>query len=300
MNHVLILPVHPPKVLDLIRFLQSCGKPNTQTLIMLACTTWTEAQYIQQCVQASSCAEHLQIHMHVTQPWSDHILGETATEYLTQNQNNCVVNFKKFAALHDAHACGHEFAVVVDVDTWCVGDLDKFMHTCYVNYQRKKFWGCRISTDAIGVGACVMSSQMLGPQGTQWLDTHIAQPVYNWFLDPPSYGLSDVHDMFEHMRQTHGGLDQFFMKCSWFTFDHLVFTRWMMWQQRAEILDYCDIMGVNQVPEILTVPQLLHLKHVLHINPVWVSTSAWLKHADLVKSLLPDCHMMYHVDRPSV
>jgi hypothetical protein len=294
MKHVLIVPVHPPKVLDLIRFLKSCNQASTMTPIMLVCTTWSEAQYIQQCVHASSCALDLHIIMHVVENWSDHTLGDTATQYLMQNKNTCVVNFKKFAALHHAHACGYQFAVVVDVDTWCVGDLDKFMHICYVNYQNKKFWGCSISADAIGVGACTLSAEILGPTGI------LEQPVYNWFLDPPSYGLSDVHDMFVHLAHQHGDLSMFFQKVSWFTFDHLVFTRWMASQQRAEILDYAHLLGVNQVPEILTVPQLLHLKHVHQINPAWISTSAWLKHADLVQSLLPDCHMLYHVDRPSV
>lgn len=297
MSHVLILPVHPPKVLDLIRFLKSCNQVRSLTPIMLVCTTWAEAQHIQQCVQAGSCADNLTIIMHVVQDWSDHTLGPRATEYLMQNKNTCVVNFKKFAALHHAHACGHQFAVVVDVDTWCVGDLDSFMHTCHRNYATKKFWGCTISTDAIGVGACTLSAEILGLTVAQWCAQHVMPPVYNWFLDPPSYDLSDAHDMFVHMMQQYGNLSMFFMKMSWFTFDHLVFTRWMASQQRAEILDYGDLLGVNQVPEILTVPQLLHLKHVHQINPAWCSTSAWLKHADLVRCLLPDCHMMYHVDR---
>jgi hypothetical protein len=300
MTNVLIVPVHPPKVLDLIRFLKSCDKPHTQTHVMLVCTNWAEAEYVQSCVTSSSCAKHLHMIHHVVDAWSDHILGAPATNYLLQNTNSCVVNFKKFAALHHAHAQGYQFAVLIDVDAWCLGDLDVFMHMSSKNYQTGKFWGCKVSPDAIGMGSCTLSTSLLGVEGQNWCKQQGTLAIYNWFLDPPSYGLSDVHDMFTHMAQLHGGLTEFFMKLSWFTYDFLVFSQWMAWQQRAQVLDYSHILGENHVPEILCVQDLVHLSHVTHIRPVWVSTAAWLKQPQLINQLLPDCHMLYHVDRPIV
>lgn len=238
--------------------------------------------------------------MFVVDAWCTSVLNTDCLNYLTSNENSCVVNFKKFAALYHAHDVGYQFAVMIDVDTMCVGSLDDFMQGAQQAYVTEKFWGCRVSADAIGMGACTMSTQLLGEQAHVWCVQQDMLPIYNWFLQPPSYDLSHVSLMFDHMKITHGSLSNLFLKLSWFTFDDLVFTRWMAWQQHAQILDYSNILGINHVPEILTVQEILQLKYALGIRPVWLSTAAWLKDPELVPQLLPDCHMIYHVDRPQV
>ena len=248
----------------------------THTTIMLVCTNAQEAQQISQYVHTSACATHLKIHMFVVDTWADQVLGSMSREYLTHNQNNCVVNFKKFAALHHAHAQGHQFAIMIDVDTLCMGSLDAFMQATRINYSKAQWWGCAVDDQAIGIGACTMSTAMLGPEGQQWCTQHNTFRVYDWFLDPPSYNLSEVKLMFDHMTHVHGGLPEFFQKTSWFTFDFLVFSQWLAFTGRAQVKDYSHMWGENQVPEILTVDQLLQLKYAVNLEPTWISTAAWL------------------------
>lgn len=300
MSNLLIVPVHPPKVLDLIRLLNSCNKPNTHTHVMLVCTTASEAEKIWSCVQTSKCAEHLKVQMFVVDMWAQQVLGDHAREYLLNNENNCVVNFKKFAALHHAHAHTYQFAVLIDADALCVGDLDSFMQSARINYTKAEWWGCAVDDAAIGMGACTLSTAMLGVEGQNWCKENRTFRVYDWFLDPPSYKLSDVKLMFDHMAVIHGGLSEFFKKTSWFTFDFIVFSQWLAWQQKATIRDYSHMFGENHVPEILSVEQLMQLQYAHGHQATWISTAAWLKTPHVIHQVFPRCNMIYHVDRPWV
>lgn len=300
MNHVLIVPVHPPKLINLIQFLYSCDQPHTQTPIMLVCTTDAESQEIGAVIQASGATKHLKLSMQIAQTWSQSCLGTEATEYLLQNSNNCVVNFKKFAALHMALTQSYQMAVVIDADALCMGSLDAFMAQARRNYLKAEWWGCAVDDASIGIGACTLSTQVLGPEVQAWSKSNQIMNIYNWFLDPPTYNLMDVKNFFDHMAQLHGGLNMFFQKTSWFTFDFLVFSQWLAYQNRAKILDYSSLMGVNHVPEILSVAQLQQLQHRWGVSPAWCSTAAVLKEPDHLRLKLPNCHMMYHVDRPHV
>lgn len=300
MSNVLILPVHPPKTLDLIRFLYSCNLEHCHTPILLVCTTTSEAHEISQRIHSSACATHLKIHMFVVDTWAAQVLGTPAQDYLLHNQNNCVVNFKKFAALHHAHVQGYQFAVMIDVDTLCMGSMDAFMQTARMNYAKAEWWGCAVDDQSIGIGPCTISTGVLGTHVQDWCKQNNTFRVYDWFLDPPSYQMPHVKLMFDHVSQVHGSLSNFFMQTSWFTFDFLVYSQFCASQGMCKIKDYSDLMGVNTVPEILTVDQLLQLKYAVGVEPSWISTAAWLKNPSLVKMLLPKCHMMYHVDRPWV
>jgi hypothetical protein len=300
MSHILVVPVHPPKVLHLIQFLHSCNQPQTHTPILLVFTNRAEAEMVNACVHSSACATHLNIQHMIVQEWSQAVLGTQATQYLLHNQNNCVVNYKKFAALRYVSEQNHQFAVIIDADTLCMGHLDKFMQSARANYQKAESWGCAVDAQSVGIGSCTLSIAMLSPAAQHSCQQQSTHNIYNWFLDPPSYHVQDVRDFFQNMIQTHGGLSEFFMKTSWFTYDFLVFSQWLASEHRARIRDYSHMWGENHVPEILTVDQLLHLRYAVGHDACWISTAAWLKSPHQVSELLPRCHMMYHVDRPHV
>lgn len=300
MSSVLIVPVHPPKLLNLINLLHSCNQLNTRTPIWLVCTTNAEADQIAQAVHTSNAASHLQIQIQVVETWSKQVLGSTATEYLLQNQNTCVVNFKKFAALCMLHEASHQLAVMIDADAVCMSSLDAFMRQAHKNYLKRMWWGCVVDDNSIGIGACTLSTQMLGEAAHASSKQKGIMNIYNWFLDPPTYLVHDVKKFFDHMIQVHGDLSSFFMKTSWFTFDFLVFSQWLAYTNQAEIRDYSLITGVNTVPEILDVHMLEQLRQQHDVTPAWCSTAAFLKSPNQLRLRLPYCHMMYHVDRPHV
>lgn len=301
MVNVLVVPVHPPKVMHLINLLASCNQPKCTTPILLVCTNNSEAQYIQSAVNASGCASNLQIQILDVENWCNSVLQDKkALDYLTSNANTCVVNFKKFAALHYACTQKWNFVALIDADALCTGSLDLFMNQCVHNYHTHKWLGCAVDNNSIGIGACTLSTAMLGSQAQNWCSSQNILNIYNWFLDPPSYLITHVQEFFEFVQTIHGSLTNFFMQTSWFTFDFLVYSQWLAYTGKARILDYSDKTGVNHVPEILNVSDMQMLRYHYGHKASWISTAAFLKDPQLCKQLMPESQMIYHTDRWTV
>ena len=216
-------------------------------------------------------------------------LDSTQLEQFLRDSNS-VVNLKKLLGLLNCFERGHKCAVAIDSDTMILNNFnsDRFFNDCQKNYLKQIFYGKK-HTEIEGLYTEIIhkSMTMIG------LDTRdINNAFYNWFFDVPYYESNDFMDFIIYLNNKYG--DKWWFNLSWFTFDHLVYSFFLISQKDWKFQSYTNIS--DDFPEDIRSHHLFKIYQDHDYYPVWIRHRTLSEMPEL-KALNSKIQMVYHMDR---
>jgi hypothetical protein len=213
------------------------------------------------------------------------------------NEDNSIINIKKFVALHWAMSSNYEWAVCIDCDTAAISNINNMLEILINNYETNSyFFSCgnsRTSIDNIFAGC----SNLFSLEDKRKIDNFTNRGLLgNWFFDAPTYKISDMRDFFEYMSINHGSLENWFTRLKWGTFDHIVYTYWRCLYKKCSIIDYNTTLGIPYIPEELGYNELISIYGKYSYAPVWMSAWEFSLNPDIINSI-PNIRLVFHCDR---
>ncbi len=303
MKRRLVIPVHPPKISWLLLFLTSLrdrGEASASSVeIWLICSHHEDVIFFSNAVEF--LLPDIAIRILNVESYIEAALGGGALiSHVRNNVNDAVINVKKFIALHHLHKMNFNFLIVIDADSFCIGSLNTLFGEAERNYATKRIYGAgeRAPERAIPIYPLILagSASLLSQLHQNRLQLSQAATIFTWFLSPPSYQGDDLCAFFEYMEREHGDIQNFMMKLTYYTFDHVVFTQFLAATRDFELFDY-TAHAILDMPESLGIAALQTLQHRFGFHPVWIRARTYLAHPLASARLFPNVAMLCHMDR---
>ncbi len=210
---------------------------------------------------------------------------------ITSN-NKGIINLKKFLGLHWCMTQGVEYTLCIDADCRVMTTTDQALADAAKNYERGMFFAAPTFTDIL----LSINNACRGMFATDEILTITEKTkngsLFNWFFDAPCYKGSDLVEFFAYMSQTHGSLGRFLSLLTWPTFDHIVFTYFLLAKRDATMFDYSE-HGIVNIPEGLSWDDLDEIADVFGYRPIWSAAEQTFVGANVPKGW----HMEFHTDR---
>ncbi len=297
MKNCIIIPTHPHKVNWLILFLNSIPSHEIHDLnfdIILAVSNSLEKQQIENTLRiAAPLVNSKVIYFNVDLYIREEIKDQIAIDRYTHNSNKCIVNLKKFVAMHWAMP-QYEYCTVIDSDVIfyksAKSTFDKIIH----NYQENRYFGA--PSEAPGIQKIIedCASFFDKDEVNQLREITNNLSVYTWFIEPPTYHQADLRSFFDYFLSNDRAYN-FWEKINWHSFEHIIFVFYKLLHKNAILIDYSQSQIGAVIPEALTHAHLNILKQEYNYSPSWVRFKLLLDGLDNVQSREPS--LLYHVDR---
>jgi hypothetical protein len=291
-GNCLIVPIHVPGAKWLELLLDSIPGNPVDFTIVLAVSNSEEAAHFAILIE----------NLRAARPWSIEVRLFDVRSYIADtlnfqnllarydaNESRCIINVKKFTALHWAAREGFGFAACIDADCIAVSDLTGLFGLLKSNYAQGKYLGAFTQDEFLRGIMLVSASPFSMPERHRARELTSEGSFYPWFFDIPAYDLADMRLFFEHMAPIRGDLEGFFTALSWHTFEHVVFMYWRVLSGRAEFVRYDDA-GVLGEPENLMLDDLDTIEARHRYRPAWARFGIGLEYP-------PGTCLAYHFDR---
>lgn len=297
MENALIIPTHPAKVNWLILFLNSIPIHEVNNLnfnIILAVSNHSEKQKINNVLRISAPLIHpyiiyFDVHEYIHQNFND---KDILDRYI-KNDKKCIVNFKKFIAMHWAKS-QYSYLTVIDADTLFYKSTKNIFTNLIENYQENRYLGSPSQHPAI-IDILKSCASFFDHDSSLQIEKATKNfTLYTWFLDPPTYQREDLLDFFDYILSPERTYN-FWSKLDWFSFEHIIFVYYRFLYKNTTLIDYSESAITNRVPEQLNLNDLNILKNKYNYSPAWVRFNLLLNGIDSLQTKQPS--LLYHVDR---
>lgn len=221
-------------------------------------------------------------------------------ERYRNNTDLCIVNIKKFAAMHWASKQSYEYLMVKDCDSYFFrSGATPLFKRAIDNYNKKIYLGSNVLNGMGGEGF----SQIIATCASGFRDDDYEQVkyftkqfnIYPWFFDIPFYKTSELTGFFALMSRNFAGFDKWLNTMTWHHFEHLIFIFYRVIYGGAQLIDFSE-SGISGPPEALDLIGVLSLYQQYDYCPLWVSATRVLHQAEILAKL-DNVSLLYHMDR---
>lgn len=296
--NALLLPIHPPKFNWLFSFLKSIPDNEIETLnfeLVLLISNEKDLIQIKRAItnlmpEFSKVIKYFNVHEYIEFHLGDPVLLD---RYI-KNTDRCIVNLKKFAALHWAQLY-YQYIAVIDCDTIFNGTTKHTFERLIQNYQQKKVFGGGINTSDL-IQQIQKESAAYFSQNDYVFIKNITNNfnAYAWFFDVPFYQKSHLSDFFNYFLDQKKEDYNFWHRIHWESFEHLIYQFYLLCKQDFTFIDYGNIAR-KFIPEALTYADLNKIQLKYNYYPVWARFRNILNNPENTSINKPE--MFYHTDR---
>lgn len=299
-KYALIIPVHLKKINWYSAFLHSIDKDKLQDLDfdLIICTSNLVEQakfMLSLAVIAKERVPYiktLDIDTYIERTLCDTELLQRYRE----NTDSCIINVKKFCALH--YAVRHyEYVAVADCDIMFKDkeSPSKFFARCIENYEKNIYITHSIPHNDL-FKKIMMSSGALYPESYQETLKNLTNDwtTYPWFFDIPTYKKEDLAQFFSFMESK--SPISFWSGLNWHTFDHIVFIYYRLLYCNCQFKDVTHITLSKRLLEYTDFNSLIKIKYNTGYVPIWINLGSLVNFAAL--NIADDEVIMFsHTDR---
>jgi hypothetical protein len=295
----LIVPVHPPKSNWLFCFLGSVERTTRVASkpfdIVVVASNYQDYCFFVRLLSIMPCRGLVRV-VCIDQYIGDTLGYETLLGRYRVNQDRCIVNLKKFMAMHWAVANGYDRIACVDCDILAVEDLQPLFDDLSENYGSGLYFGQSSVTDET-ILRIIRECRLLLPDADQQRIAELTKgdTVYPWFFDAPFYTADDLRAFFAEMATGHESLEGWLCRIDYHGFEHLVFLLWRCGKGVGTLIDMAD-MGIASIGEYMRFHELTRIQNKYGYCPVWDYASEAFGQPELLKTL-PKIRLLCHFDR---
>jgi hypothetical protein len=297
MKNCLLIPVHPVKANWLLSFLNSIrsdyNAEKRNFCIVLATTNHSEYRLFNRLRALMPINLDIRI-ICIDDYIRDGLKATDVQDYFRKNEKNGLVNIKIFVGLHWCLSNGCDLVGSMDSDVIMLTSVDKLFEVIAENYDKKLYFGATTGDKTLNDITGDAASFLEGESFDELRNTEKVLP-YCWFFDLPSYRCKDLAAFFDDMSDYFGGLDRFFLKVGWLSFEHLIFQFWRHVKRNAQIINVIEA-GISNIPERMTFHDVLRIQERYGYSTAWFSWREIFHHPDILYSIR-NLSMAYHFDR---
>ena len=293
-----MIPIHPAKFNWLYCFLKSIPTDEVEDLnfdLILLVSNEAEKNKISRAINSTipklfNKIKYLDIYEYIETYLED---KELLDRYI-KNENKCIVNLKKFIALHWGMKY-YDYMAVIDCDAIFNGTTKLLFKQLIHNYDTKKiFMGGHNVINAI-IRIQKDSASFFPEKEFQKIMKSTSDfQSYAWFFDVPFYKRNDLIDFYSYVLEKNERDYNFWMKINWESFEHLIYQFYLFLQKDFKFINY-NTTCKNVIPEFLSYSELNKIYLKYNYQPAWATFSNVLISPENYNN--KSFSLLYHVDR---
>lgn len=301
-KYAIIIPIHEQKANWLIGFLNSYLLHNSSSKdfeIILAVSNEHEFNVFNRML--TQLYSNVPFFLFNVEKYINSEIGiSNLIERYRNNTDGCIVNLKKFLAMHWAVKQSYEYILVKDCDSYFYRETDiGLFNQAIKNYNKYIYLGGNIINGLGGDGFSKIlrtCAQNFKENDFEKIRHHTKDfSVYPWFFEIPFYKVSDLRNFFNLMVENATDLGSWLETMSWHHFEHLIFIFYRIIYFNARLIDYSED-GISGPPEDLALVDILMLYRKYDYCPLWVSATKTLHQVEVLEKL-DNTSLLYHMDR---